>query len=274
LLALYGIAPATEMVPLARAAAERALTLDPNQVEALATLANIAATYDWDVAAGLPLADRALARDPSHVRTLAERAIVLTILESLPAALEERALRDIRRARELDPLSAWVTAIESYCLALTNHHAEAAATAYRAVALDAENFTARWLLVWTLSGGGRFDEALAAAEPALAMSGRNPRILTEMAAIYAARGDRAGADAIYHELCTRAETSHVGLGEQAAAAAAAGRLDDARALVARAIDAREPYLAFWKLPGWAPFRQDAEGMVLLRATGLMRLKGN
>ncbi len=94
------------MVPLARAAAERALALDPNQVEALATLANIAAVYDWDVAAGLPFSDRAFACE-SHVRTLAERTIILTGLESLPATLEQRALHDIRRARGLDPLSAW-----------------------------------------------------------------------------------------------------------------------------------------------------------------------
>ncbi len=106
------------------------------------------------------------------------------------------------------------------------------------------------------------------------MSGRNPRILTEMAAIYAARGDRTGAEGIYQELRTRAETGHVGLGEQAAAAVAAGRLDESRVLAARAIEARDPYLAFWKLPAWAPFRQDAEGMALLRATGLMRLKGS
>jgi hypothetical protein len=70
LLGLYGLAPTGEMMPRARAAVERALSIDPNQVEAIATLANITAVYDWDVRAGLALSDRALAIDPDHVRTL------------------------------------------------------------------------------------------------------------------------------------------------------------------------------------------------------------
>ena len=47
-------------------------------------------------------------------------------------------------------------------------------------------------------------------------------------------------------------------------------LVEARALVAEAIAAREPYLTFWKLPAWKPFWQDPEGAALLRSTGLMR----
>jgi hypothetical protein len=51
-------------------------------------------------------------------------------------------------------------------------------------------------------------------------------------------------------------------------------MDEAGILLARAIEAREPYLAFWKLPAWAPFRQDVEGMALLRATGRVRPNGS
>ena len=178
----------------------------------------------------------------------------------------------MRRARELDPLNAWAAAIEAYCLSLTGHEEEAATKSHDAVALAADNFTARWVQVWTLSAAGRRDEALAAAGPALAMSGRNARVLTEVAAIHAARGDRAAADAIYQELRTRAETTYIPYAEQCAAAASAGRLDEARALVVKAIDAREPSLGFWKLPAWAPFRDYSEGMSLLRATGIMSIR--
>jgi serine/threonine-protein kinase len=272
LLGLYGLAPATEMMPRARAAVERALALDPAQVEALATLANIAAVYDWDIAAARAFSDRALASDPSHVRALAERAIVLTIVDSPPTELEQHVLESVSRARTIDPLNAWAWAVESYCLALTNHPVEAIANAQHAVALDAENFSARWIHVWTLAAAGRFDEAVAAAEPALAMSGRSPRILTELAAICAARGDQAGAQAIYGELRTRAATSFIGSAEQASAAAAAGHLEAARALVARAIDMRDTYLVFWKLPAWAPFRRDPEGMALIRQAGITDMK--
>ena len=223
LLGLYGIAPTMEMMPKARAAVERALAIDPNQVEALATLANITAVYDWDVSAGLALSDRALACDPNHVRTLAERSIVPMKLASPPAAIAESALSSVRRARELDPLNAWAAAVECFCLHMSQRSADAVAVAHQAVALDAGNFTAHWVMVWTLSAAGRYDEALAAAEQALAMSGRSPRVLTEVAAIHAARGNRAAAEAIYNELCDRARTAFVGHAERAAAAASAGQ---------------------------------------------------
>ena len=86
-------------------------------------------------------------------------------------------------------------------------------------------------------GQPQIHEAMAAAEPALAMSGRSPRILIEMAAVHAARGDRRAADGIYQELRTRAQSSYVGHAELAAAAASAGSLDEARRLVTQAIEA-------------------------------------
>jgi len=44
----YGVMPAREAYPRAKAAAARALELDPSQVEARATLALIRSMYDWD----------------------------------------------------------------------------------------------------------------------------------------------------------------------------------------------------------------------------------
>ena len=74
----------------------------------------------------------------------------------------------------------------------------------------------------TLAGLARHDEALAAAEPALLMSGRDPRILAEVAAVHAARGDRTAAEAVHQEIQSRARTGYIGWAEQAAIAASAG----------------------------------------------------
>ena len=63
--------------------------------------------------------------------------------------------------------------------------------------LDPGNFTARWTVVRSLAALGRHDEVLAAAEPALLMSGRNSRILAEVAEVHAARGDIAAAEEVY-----------------------------------------------------------------------------
>src|SRR6185503_8082076 len=118
------------------------------------------------------------------------------------------------------------------------------------------NFTARWTLVVTLAWFGRDDDAERAAVPALAMSGRHGRILTDLAGIHAARGDVAAAEAVHVELRDRARSGHVGTGAQAAAAASAGHLELARELVAQAITARDPYLRFWKFPAFRSIWND------------------
>jgi TolB-like protein/Flp pilus assembly protein TadD len=263
--AMYGIAPPTEMMPRARASAEHALALDPEQVEALATLANIAATFDRDVAASAAFTDRALARDPAHVRALCERAIWLSLLDANPGGFEQ-ALLDLRRARSIDPLNAWAAAMQAFCLSFAGRPEEAVVPAREAMELDPDNFTAHWTMVLTLAGLARHDEALAAAEPALLMSGRNPRILAEVAAVHAARGDTEAAEAVYQEVRGRARTGYIGWAEQAAVAAAAGHLVEARALVQKAFEARDLYLMFWKLAAWAPLRGDPESLKILRST--------
>jgi serine/threonine protein kinase len=270
LTALYGLRPPTEAMSRARAAAERALAIDPNQVEALATLANIASTFDWDVEGGTALSDRALEIDPSHVRTLAERAIALVTTESVSQIRRDHILEDVRRARARDPLSAWALSVESMCLACIGRVDDAIARAERAVAMDPENFTAHWTLVLTLAWNGRHDEALTAAGPALAMSGRHPRVLSEVAALHATRGETGAAQAIHDELRERARSEHVGLAEQAAVAASTGKLDEARFLIREALAVRDPYLRFWKFPAWRSVWADAECAALLRNSALFR----
>lgn len=167
LLAIYGIKPAAEVMPLARSAAERALARAPSQFEALATLACIVAVYDWKMEEADATWECGLAVNPSHVRALSERAINLSMAHRDPS----RALRDARLATELDPLNAWAAAMRAFVLAFTEQLDEAVECARHAVALDGDNFTARWCLVEALLLAGKLDEGLTAAEPALTMSG-------------------------------------------------------------------------------------------------------
>jgi serine/threonine-protein kinase len=264
---IYGIAPPVEMVPRARAEAERALALDPDHVEALATLANIAGAFEWDTAKYVGYIDRALRRDPSHVRSRSEKALWLSIMDRASTPIE-RALAELDIAARLDPLNAWVFAMRAIAFLFADRPAEALAEVEHGVAIDDTQFTVRWILVATLAALERYADALAAAEPALEMSGRNPWLLAEVAAVHAARGDTASAEAVHQELCDRARTEYVGWSEQAASAAAAGHLAEARTMAQKALTAREAFVLFWKLPAWAPLRADPEGLKLLRSTGL------
>jgi len=66
LLAFYGFMPARESFPKARAAAERALEIDPSLGEAHASLGYCAYTYDWDLEVAEREYRRAIELAPNH----------------------------------------------------------------------------------------------------------------------------------------------------------------------------------------------------------------
>jgi serine/threonine-protein kinase len=267
LFAVYGMAPTSEVIPRARAAAHRALSLDPRQVEALATLANIAAVFDWDWAAGRAFTKRALAIDQLHVRALVESGFVESYRHGATDESRQHAREDLERATSIDPLNAWAFALRAWAHSSVADHQEAVRLARHAIDLDPAAFTGRWALVWTLAAAGRDVEALEAAEPALTMSRRGVRILCEMAASHARLGNREAAESLYEDVLVRARTSYVGWSEQAAIAASAGRIAGARDLLRRGIEARESYLSFESCPAWQPLRDDDEGRRMLDAAG-------
>jgi serine/threonine-protein kinase len=269
---LYGLARPSETMPLARAAAERALALDANQVEAWATLANIAMVYEWDYQAWRNASDRALSIDPAHVRTLGERAIGLYSLPTPSATIADGTLAHIDQARAIDPLNSWVISVEALCLAAVGRTSDAVRVAERAVRTDANNFTAQWALVTSLAMDGRDAEARhSALTSALPMSGRNSRVLAELAAVHSRLGERDAAAAIYQELERRAQNAYIGFAERAAVAAAAGQFTQARALVEQAIVERDTYLVFWKHAAWQPFWSDPGCAEALRKTALLQI---
>ena len=214
-----------EMMPRARAEAQRALERDPNQVEGQVTLASILAMYDRDIEGALPLWERALSLNPVHVRALAERALNVAILKP---ADRPRAVRDARRAAEIDSLNAWAAGMYALVLAFDDQNDLSVEVAKHATALDGQNFMARWALVETLLHAGDTRKGLAAAEPALTMSGRHPYVLAAAAAGHAALGFANQADAVYQELVSRSRTGYIGSAWLASTAASAGHMQDAR----------------------------------------------
>jgi serine/threonine-protein kinase len=264
---LYGFGPARDVMPRAREIANRALALDPRRADAMMALANVSAAFDWDWPASHAFTQRALAIDPLNAQVTVEGAFIASYRRGVTPEEQAQALRDLERARSLDPLNAWAFALSAWSHAGVGDHVNAVRLAREGIALDAAAFTPRWALVWTLAAAGRDAEAIEAAEPALRMSGRSPGILCEVAASHARLGQRDAADAIHVEITERARTSYVELSQRASIAASAGRSTEALDFLRRAIDERETYLSFGSTPAWGPLRDDAEARRLLDSVG-------
>lgn len=93
-----------EMVPLARAAALRAVALDDNLAEGHQALAVVYNAWDWDFAAAAREFRRALALDPGASETHLWYGIHLSMVAMDSAG----GAREMKRAAELDPLNPMV----------------------------------------------------------------------------------------------------------------------------------------------------------------------
>jgi len=96
----YGIAPQKEMLPVAIAAARKALEIDPDLAEAHTSLALIAQNYEWDWPKANREYRRALAGNPNYVTAHHWYGEFLGLMGRF-----DQGLQELERARQLDPLS-------------------------------------------------------------------------------------------------------------------------------------------------------------------------
>jgi len=183
-LAFLGASPATQILPLARNAALRALEIDPDLAEARAELA-VAATLDYDWAeAGRQFA-MAMAGDPvpGSVRNL------YGFFYLLPLGRLHEATVELETAIKSDPLNVQCQTQLAVCYWVAGNSELAAEQFRRALELD-ENF---WLALMVQSiwhaEEGRLDQARAFAERVYAVAPKNPRSIGHMAGILSLTGE-------------------------------------------------------------------------------------
>ena len=150
--------PPPDVFPRARAAAERALKLDPDMPEALAALADVALYYDWDWARAAELFERVNELNPSLAMNHYHYAWYLALFDRLDQAIAEHKV-----ARDLDPLRPTHTAWLGGLYNTAAQYDEAIAEALKAIELDPGYVPSYFVLVGAYSRKGMHEEAIAAA---------------------------------------------------------------------------------------------------------------
>ncbi len=145
-----------EGLPKARAAAERALTLDPEVADAHVTLLHIHMDFDKDFAAAT--------RDLEKARQLGLNTASFWHYSAMWHAQQgrvEEGLADMRRARALEPMTLLLSS--NYALILFNarRYDEVIALLTPIIEANPGFDTGRSVLARALTATGRFDEALA-----------------------------------------------------------------------------------------------------------------
>lgn len=206
----------------ARAAAQRALQLDPDRARAHACLGKVAWQYDWDWAGAERHLTRATRLDPDD----ADAYIALSDFLCHMGRFDE-ALEAAEQAGAINPFSPWIQALIAQALLLGGRSEEALQQAQQAIRLAPDFGFAYFFLGRALLSLGQEEAAIEAVETAVATTGR-PDFQGALAWTLAICGQRERAEKTLAELEAAAAAgapvppvafaiAHAGLGNEARA---------------------------------------------------------
>ncbi len=206
LLAVYGAADPRQVMPGAKGAAHKALQLDDGLAEAHNAMALVSVLHDWGWNRALTEFDRALAINPNFVPAHYWKGLFLRLFVQRNG---EDALRETKRAVELDPIAA----LPAYALGLvylgTGRYEEALHVAERVLARDPSHAILYRVLGVARLCLGQYDEAAVAFERGAGLSMRHPWFVGELGVTRAAKGDFAEARRLQEELLARSQTTYI-----------------------------------------------------------------
>jgi TolB-like protein/DNA-binding winged helix-turn-helix (wHTH) protein len=259
LMANYGALLPRDAFPRAKAAAFKALSLDPLLAEAHASLGLVKNYYDLDWPGAEGEYKRAIALSPSYATAHLRYARFLSM-----AARHDEAIQEIERARGVDPLSMVIQSNAGSILYHARRYDAAILQSRKTLEIDPNRVYARIFLAMCYEQKGMYPQAIQELERSRAYFGGAPSV--GLAHVYALTGRTAEARRILAALEKEGDNAdwYFIAGVYAALA------DKASAFICleKAYAKRDFFLASLKVdPYMDPLRSDARFQDLLRHVG-------
>jgi tetratricopeptide (TPR) repeat protein len=193
-IGIDGMRPDKAM-PLAKAAAEKALQMDPNLAEAHVSLAYVKLSYEWDLSGAQQEFARAIALDPASAKAHHWYSHYFMAANDL-----NRATEQMQQAIGLEPLSSIINLGIGWCYYYTRQY-EKAIEQYRSVVeMDPNLPMPHQTLGMAYQQKRLFPQAIAEFQRAAALSGNSPTTVAALASAYGFAGQATEA---------RAELAHL-----------------------------------------------------------------
>ncbi len=265
-LPAYAYVPMQQVVPQAKAAAHRALELDPRLAEPHAVLGFIKESFDWDRPGAEKEYQQAITLDPNFATAHHWYGVHL-----LNEGRLDQALPELRQAQELEPLSPIIGVNLGVALAAQRQLEEALVQFRRVLELDPD-FPMAWIGIGDIAVvQERIPDAVSSYSKGYASHPDRFLSLGRLGYAQARAGRQAEARQALRQLTQSAEQGrqvavplalvHLGLGET----------DQTFHWLDRAFAEHDHYLLDLKIePLWAPLRNDPRFQALLRKIGLER----
>ena len=254
-------APPQEVVPGARAAADRALELDPESSDAHMIRGTIRAFYDYNWSEADE--DFKRATNPGSVYVSARAVWSFAARNRLPEALAW-----IEQALKRDPINVSLRNSEVWVLGVMRAGDTAIVRSRALLALFHDLWSSRYMAALTLTVHGLHDEAAAALEDGLTHNPGVPLLIGCLAWVRGRQGRTGDAKRLRDQLEEMAGKQPVFLMARAFAAEGAGDVDREYQLLKESIDQREAVAPVFLMMRRPEFQSDPRYQELLRKINL------
>jgi adenylate cyclase len=260
----FGYLPPREAFPKLKVAAHRALEIDAATAEAHTALAVAAGFYDHEWTRAEESYRRALELNPNSAVTHDWYGIVYL------AAMGryDEAIAHGKRAKELDPLAAYMRSDLGHSYIFARRYDEAIAECQEALEIAPTFYFTHWCLGLANWKKGLYEEAIAAYKRAIELEPADLRVKADLSIVYAVMGKKDRAQQILEEFEEKARREHVPAIVLAFAHMAVGDLDGTFAWMDKMYEERDPELVLMNVhPRYDDLRGDLRFQQLLRKIG-------
>jgi eukaryotic-like serine/threonine-protein kinase len=261
----YSYLSPKEAFPQAKAAAQKALEIDPSLADAHAALATTFAAYDWNWAEAEREFKRAIELNPN----VADIHYRYGLIYLIPVGRMDEAIREIKRALELEPLSIAMNANLAGAYMYARQNDLALAQARKTFDLEPSHITARVWLANVYESLGMYNEALALSEGSLKSHMSDQYFLLYSGYAYAKTGRRDKAEEAIKKLRDLEKTEPVDSYSFAMVYVGLGDKDKAFVELEKSFNERGYYVPLLRVdPLMDPLRDDPRFTDLIKRIGL------
>ena len=260
ILGNFGLLPPNEAYPKAKVAAEEALKVDPDLVEAQVSLAFVKCLFerDWQEAeAGFK---RAIELNPNYGPAHQWYGVSLA-----GAGRLDEAVAQVKRAQQVDPLSLTIGAVVGWMLYFARDYDKAIDQEKTVLEMDADFALAHRYLGLIYEQKGMHAEAISEFQKAESLSAARPLDSGSLGHAYAIAGKRAQARQILKRVSERSPQVYFPAHDVALMYVGLGEKDLALDWLEKAFQERSPWLIHLNVdPRFDPVRSDPRFRDLIR----------
>jgi TolB-like protein/DNA-binding winged helix-turn-helix (wHTH) protein/Tfp pilus assembly protein PilF len=201
---IFGTVPSSVSAPKAKAAAQRALEIDPTLTEAETSLATVKFNYDWDWPGAAAEFDRAIHLNPSYATAYQRYSLYLMAMGRTRDSFEK-----INKARELDPLSISINFSWGWRLYMARQYDRAIEQIQNTIEMDPSYELSHLVAGQAYAQKGQFERAVAQLRKAVDLSHGTPMMVSALAHTYARAGNKIEAEKLLAQLGVESKTQYV-----------------------------------------------------------------